>query len=132
MPACSRSSLAARAESAQPTTLIPLCDHASLAASWAKVFSAPAGARTTSTARAGTVGEQVEEPSSVEAVLRRAGAPLVAQPVDRHLVVLALARRQRRGLGGEEGVLATASQLANDLRAAPREVLDQLAGEAGE
>ena len=83
-------------------------------------------------ARAQVVGEQPGEPRLVEAVLGRAGAPLVAQPVDRHLVVLALACRQRRGLGGQEGVPATPSQLADDLGAAPGEVLDQLAGEAGE
>jgi hypothetical protein len=65
-------------------------------------------------------------------MFRRAGAPLVAQPVGRHVVLLATARLERRDLCCPSGSLPARRHMREDLGPALREVLDHLARHAGD
>src|SRR3954454_3192806 len=68
----------------------------------------------------------------IKSMLGGPGAPLLAQALERHVVVLALARRQGGGLCGEQRMLAAPGEFVDDLGAAAGEVLDKLAREPGQ
>jgi hypothetical protein len=61
---------------------------------------------------------------AAEPVLGRAGAPLLAQPIDRDAVLLAPARLERRHLRGPRRPLAARRHVLEDLGPPLREVLD--------
>ena len=70
--------------------------------------------------------EQRAQLAAAEPVLGGAGAPVLAQP-DEVDVLLALARLDRRDLGGVEAAAALAGELLDHLRPPGRELADHLA-----